>query len=879
MKRFLAYFISVALMVSFCVPLQAFAVTPLIANNALLAHQSEAPHTDGSDVSDSSVGGNTDSGSEESLTAEDAPLPGVDTVSPPVKDVVVVDAPQPAVSQTKNIDEPMVATKTERTLGQNDTNLAGLYVIESASDSSKTIDVQGASCDAGANVQLYTDNTSPAQRFSFVLQNDGYYTITNVNSDLVLDVQYGQGKNGSNVWQYVDNGSDAQKWQVVSAGNGLYSIVSKLGTNFVLDIQGGLIADGANIEIYESNGTDAQKFNIRKISRTIPDGSYTFSNQASGKVLDIAAASMENGANAQLWSNNGTAAQAFLASYDEGTGYYSLTNQHSLKTLDVADASVLPGANVQQWIFNGNSAQKWTITDSGDGSYVLRAGCSGLVLDAAWGGTTDGTNVQTFTYNGTAAQKWCLSEAAPLEAGMYTLASCLSDRHVLDIAAGSKVDGANLQLYTANNTWAQKFMIEPAGRGYYTITSVNSKKCLDVTNAGMSEGTNVAQFTANGTDAQLWKPIYGPYGYSFKSKCNGLFLDVSNGNAVDGANVQVWSGNNSPAQAFRLAATTKSVNLNEGAYTIESLSSPGSVLDIFQGSSDNGAALQLYESNGTYAQKFKVLNAGSNDYYMANIHSSKYIDVDTGGRTFLQQWDRNEAVDEKWRFIPTEESENEYYIESVFAGRYLSNESGALTLAVYTGAQNQKFRLSPTRSFKVYLDAGHGYNSNGDGNVDPGAGGCGFQEYNLTADLVNRTKQELENRGVEYYIGHGKAYWDRHADAVNMGCSTFLSIHFNAGGGSGTETYIHSQNAAAGSPVFQQILHPYLTMGVGLADRGMKQDQFAVCGGRLPSVLSEVAFIDSFADMTAYQLEKDRVARFIAAGIQDASKNPACAWN
>ena len=54
------------------------------------------------------------------------------------------------------------------------------------------------------------------------------------------------------------------------------------------------------------------------------------------------------------------------------------------------------------------------------------------------------------------------------------------------------------------------------------------------------------------------------------------------------------------------------------------------VLDISGASTASQANLQLYESNGTGAQKFKVSHVGNGWYKIQNTNSGKVIDVSGG---------------------------------------------------------------------------------------------------------------------------------------------------------------------------------------------------------------------------------------------------------
>lgn len=146
----------------------------------------------------------------------------------------------------------------------NRTIASGTYYIVSAMDAIKVVDVNGASKNSQANVQLWTMNNSSAQSF-YICYSNGCYTIKNTGSNKYLDVAGGVCRNETNVWQYDKNGTDAQKWYIEPAGNGYYYIKSKLG--YYLDVYGGNTSNGTNIQIYQKNGGKNQKFKFIKFMK------------------------------------------------------------------------------------------------------------------------------------------------------------------------------------------------------------------------------------------------------------------------------------------------------------------------------------------------------------------------------------------------------------------------------------------------------------------------------------------------------------------------------------------------------------------------------------------------------------------------------------
>lgn len=608
---------------------------------------------------------------------------------------------EPTIEKSEDSASKNTGQLSSLDLGARDTSLSGLYTITSAAESSKVLDVQSGSMDSGANIWLYEKNTSPAQRFRFTMTSDGYYIIKNVASGKVLNVEWGNAHDRANVWQYASDGTDAEKWKAIPTGDadGSYYLASKLNERYCLDLAGGSTGGGTNVQIYTANKTIAQKFLLKKITQTVADGIYAIGNAASDKVLDIANGSTDNLANAQLYSKNLSLAQKFQVSYDRDSGYYSIMNGGSGKVLDVADAGDLNGTNVQQANANGSNAQKWTIIDGGQGAYVFYAACSGLALDACGGGVSDGTNVQTYSFNNTNAQKWRFSEVHLLDSGLFNIKNDLGT--VLDAAAGGTENTTKMQTYSSNGSLAQKYQTTYVEGGYYKIECSNSGRVLDVANG---VGPQVQLFDFNGTDAQLWKPlIAGERAFLLQNKKTGQVLDVCNGSSAPGTSVQIHAANWSSAQRWSFGQTSA---FTEGLYTISTALDATKVLDIKNGSVENGALLNIFETNGTAAQKFKIIEAGGGYYQIVGLGSNKSLDIrdwaidPNTGEGFVQQYTSLANDAQLWRF---EYAGNGYYsIYTKLQGgiscldvQWGSSANGtAVWLFAPNGNPSQKFHFS-----------------------------------------------------------------------------------------------------------------------------------------------------------------------------------------
>lgn len=142
----------------------------------------------------------------------------------------------------------------------------------------------------------------------------------------------------------------------------------------------------------------------------ITDGTYILTPAcAPTTCLDVASGSQDSGANVQIYTGNGTNAQKWEIK-SLGNGYYTLTSKGSGKYLASYHYIAYSGDNVGQFGAYGGSSGEWKFTDAGDGYYYLIPRSNeDLCLDVYSASSSDGANVQVYTANQTSAQKWKLT--------------------------------------------------------------------------------------------------------------------------------------------------------------------------------------------------------------------------------------------------------------------------------------------------------------------------------------------------------------------------------------------------------------------------------------------------------------------------------------
>ena len=503
----------------------------------------------------------------------------------------------------------------------------GVYSILAKSDPSKALAVSGSG--NGSNVQLSDADGASAQRFRFELGADGFYTVTNLRSGKVLDVADGSVLPGSNVQQWSGWGGDAQKWAVRDNGDGSYSLVCK-ANGLALDLDG--TASGSNAQAWTPSADRSQSFSLEPASgqRTVPDGTYVVSTGLDrGKVLDVSGGSVSDSARIQIYESNMTNAQAFRFTFDEKTGYYEIANVGSGKVLDAAGGSSADGTRVQQYSSNGTMAQRWSVVADGDGYRVCSALDDSKVLDVKWASSANGTDVQLYGANGSAAQRFYLSSTehepvSPCEDlgldGWYEIVPSESDTLCVDISGASKSDGAKVQLYSRNQTLAQLFKFEYSD-GYYRLISLNSEKAIGVKNGSIVPGSAVVQSSKQEDGSQQFSVKANPDGtYTFICVANALSLSCS---SLGSEASIVGQPSDSGYCTFRLEKPEYVVP--EGLVKISSSLDTDKVLDVANASESDGANVQLYSSNSTFAQKWMCthVEGHANVYRFESLCSGK----------------------------------------------------------------------------------------------------------------------------------------------------------------------------------------------------------------------------------------------------------------
>lgn len=462
----------------------------------------------------------------------------------------------------------------------------GTYEIVSSMSNNKVLDIPGASKNKGSYVQLYDWNGSVAQQYKIQKNQNGYYTIQNVCSGLYLGVQadWNSMRAGNRLVQGVNASSKSGQFIIARNSNGYWVISSAWDSRFVVDLSAGKLNNKNKIQMYTGNGSAAQAWKLLKLGKTREE-------------LDNLAVNNRNNLSDGIYTINSSLNSTFV--------------------LDVNGGSKANFGNIQLYKNNGTVAQAWKVSHDSKGYVTFINVGSGKVIDIKNGYSQNKQNISQYDSNNTYAQKWIILK----DGDGFKIVSALNDSYVLDLSGGDVRNTSNIQLYKTNGTGSQRWYFgtfEEARQkldkmakqynaeieeGTYIIsTASNPNYSLDVKYGSKNRSANVWLYGNNETTAQQWMLRKDSVGYiTFVNVNSNKALDVSGGKVKNSSNIQQYDVNNTYSQKWIAKKNT------DGSLTFVSALDYNYVLDISAGKIQNTQNIQLYESNDSLAQKFKLV--------------------------------------------------------------------------------------------------------------------------------------------------------------------------------------------------------------------------------------------------------------------------------
>ncbi|MCL2619840.1 MAG: N-acetylmuramoyl-L-alanine amidase [Defluviitaleaceae bacterium] len=175
---------------------------------------------------------------------------------------------------------------------------------------------------------------------------------------------------------------------------------------------------------------------------------------------------------------------------------------------------------------------------------------------------------------------------------------------------------------------------------------------------------------------------------------------------------------------------------------------------------------------------------------------------------------------------------------------------------------------------KIFIDAGHNYSG-----FNTGAVGNGMREQDVTFSVAGHLARFLVEAGVEVRLSRPTLQTNLgvdNASAINArwqmanewGADYFVSVHVNAGGGTGAETLFGQESDRK----FAQTVQDVFSERTGLKNRRiwLREDLGVLRHTKMSAVLIEVAFIDAPAgslDLEVLRNGHMEMGRAIADGV------------
>lgn len=304
-----------------------------------------------------------------------------------------------------------------------------------------------------------------------------------------------------------------------------------------------------------------------------------------------------------------------------------------------------------------------------------------------------------------------------VENGEYIIYSQSNTTMTATVKDGSSADDANIHLGSSDMTAKQRFnFVRNDATGFYTISNSSNGKVFGLVKSGNIYLSNLAQRKPNAADnSQKWIVTKTTTNkYIIKNAANPSFaMRLSNASATDGSNIQVGAYKAVNSQRWGLASTKVSVgkstaSIKTGVYTLALSKNKSRAIEVKNGSTSQGANIQLNKTDYSAKQKFKIENDGDGYYHIRSLISGKAIEPKWGNlvpKTNVRLVNYSKySVSQKWS---VSKSGSKYTFRSAANGHVLEVASGSSKALAniqtnHSGATtSQAFYLKTTKAKKT----------------------------------------------------------------------------------------------------------------------------------------------------------------------------------
>jgi hypothetical protein len=286
----------------------------------------------------------------------------------------------------------------------------------------------------------------------------------------------------------------------------------------------------------------------------------------------------------------------------EPTQIYKICNQSGGKCLGVVGGSVMDGANVEQRAFTGAAGQTWRILQVSPGIYKLINETSGKSIDV------NGTQVVQRTFTGVASQQVPIAyttgqpgfanlKVASIPGAVFSNLGSITDGALIQDTTGPSTADSAMWTFTAIGSAS----LDP-GRTYNLVPQQAPTKAIDVLNNSTANGTTVQQYTSwNGDQQKFFVADAGKGTVKITMKANrNKCLGPKLNSTTSGTLLEVQDCNGSPNQTWMTGETTA----GSSVFIFRNAAAPGLCLDVYGGSTADGARIDISTCTGAYNQQF-----------------------------------------------------------------------------------------------------------------------------------------------------------------------------------------------------------------------------------------------------------------------------------
>ncbi|MET7897286.1 RICIN domain-containing protein [Streptomyces mirabilis] len=455
--------------------------------------------------------------------------------------------------------------------------------------------------------------------------------------------------------------TDARTWDPVvddvamptySDRPGMPTVAKLPNGNYVLSYEYGGAPEG-NFSAYYKISSDPEAFGsvtgipLRTTDGVVPQSAPYMTWLPTGGPNGTLVVSANSAEDLFIDTQNGAANTWTRINADVVGGYSrgmtSLPDGHSLLILSAGRG----GSNLSNPVTYSTIDLGGGISDGA--TYTVSNAGSSQLLTIAGGSTSNGAYATQQNADNATDQQWRFVQQP---SGYFKIFNVASGK-VLGVENQSTANGAKILQWDDNGTTDHEWAAAPNPAGGFTLVNRLTGKYLEIPNASTTVGTTAGQWDATGCGCQRWNltqtalPPLGTGQYVLVNKNSGKYLDIPNGSTTAGTAVDQWQNTAYTCQLFTFQSA------GSGAWTIKNVNSNLN-LDVQGSSSAAGAALVQNTASSANSQKWTLVDAGGGYYKLRNVNSTLVAGVaqsSTANGAAVVQWGTATLDDQLWKIV------------------------------------------------------------------------------------------------------------------------------------------------------------------------------------------------------------------------------------